>query len=90
MLKAFEATALLRLGTMFGGEPKMPSTSDRVSEIVLNIYDAAMDDSVWPGVLEQIASLFRAHQTVFDIYDVKAGAGSLSFATRIEDTFRKD
>jgi DNA-binding CsgD family transcriptional regulator len=54
--------------------------ADQVSELVGNIYDASIDPSLWPRVLEQTCGYVHGIAAVLVAHKASAGAGELYFS----------
>jgi len=49
--------------------------ADQVSELIGNIYDASIDPSLWPRVLEQTCGYIQGIAAVLVAHKATAGAG---------------
>src|SRR5262249_49333077 len=60
-----------------------------VSALVAYIYDAALDPSLWPSVLERIVGYFRGVAAVFDVQDARLHTSQFVFSSGDDPEFTR-
>src|SRR6266851_1075593 len=61
-------------------EGEWMAEADQVSELIGNIYDASVDPTLWPHVLEQTCGYIQGIAAVLVAHEKTAGAGEFYFS----------